>query len=70
MTASTKALYTSMATIFNGETTPEVTLIAKAAVYAEMLSGKLNPQIAFMTGKIKFEGNLPFLISLGSLNQK
>ncbi len=56
-------------TVFNGVDTPEVTIIAKAPDYAMINSGKLNPQMAMMTGKIKFEGSLPFLMTLGSLNQ-
>lgn len=57
------------ATVFNEVDTPEVTIIAKASDYALIQSGKLNAQMAMMTGKVKFTGSLPFLMTLGSLNQ-
>lgn len=56
-------------TVFNGVENPEVTIIAKASDYALVQQGKMNPQMAMMTGKVKFEGSLPFLMTLGSLNQ-
>lgn len=56
-------------TTFNEVDTPEVTVIAKASDYALVQTGKLNPQMAMMTGKVKFTGSLPFLMTLGSLNQ-
>jgi hypothetical protein len=55
------------ATTFNGVDTPEVTVIAKASDYALIQQGKMNPQMAMMTGKVKFEGSLPFLMTLSSL---
>lgn len=55
-------------TIFNGATDPTVKVMAKIADYSQVLSGKLNPQMAFMTGKVKFEGSMPFLMLLGTLN--
>jgi putative sterol carrier protein len=33
-----------------------------------MLSGELNGQMAFMTGKLKFEGSLPLLMQVGALS--
>lgn len=56
-------------TIFNGTSEPAVTLKAKASDYAAIQSGKMNGQMALMTGKLKFEGSLPFLMVLSSLNQ-
>jgi putative sterol carrier protein len=54
-------------TIFNGTTDPAVKVMSKLADYSQVVSGKLNPQMAFMTGKVKFEGSMPFLMLLGSL---
>ncbi len=54
-------------TVFNGVETPEVTLMMKAADYAKILSGELNSQMAFMTGKLKFKGDMNFLMKLGAL---
>ena len=56
------------ATTFNGVENPEVTIIAKASDYSLIQQGKMNPQMAMMTGKVKFEGSLPFLMSLTSLS--
>ena len=54
-------------TIFNNVETPEVTLIMQAEDFAKVLSGELNSQMAFMTGKLKFKGDMGFLMKLGSL---
>lgn len=54
-------------TVFNGVETPEVTLMMKADDFAKILRGELNSQMAFMTGKIKFKGDMNFLMKLGSL---
>lgn len=53
-------------TIYGGSDTPEVTLRMKAEDYRSMVEGKLNGQMAFMTGKLKFEGSLPFLMQLAA----
>lgn len=55
-------------TIFNGSTEPEVVLRMTVDDYAAMVKGTLNGQMAFMTGKLKFEGSLPLLMQLGALN--
>lgn len=54
--------------IFGGTEEPAVTLRMKADDYLAMMSGKLNGQMAFMTGKLKFDGSLPLLMQLGALN--
>ena len=56
------------ATVFAGETEPEVTLRMTSDDYAAMLRGDLNGQTAFMVGKLKFEGSLPLLMQVGSLS--
>jgi putative sterol carrier protein len=55
-------------TVFNGTDDPSVKVMAKLADYAQVVTGKLNAQMAFMTGKVKFDGSMPFLMLLGSLN--
>lgn len=56
-------------TVFNGVAEPAVKIKAKASDYAAVMEGKLNTQMAFLTGKVKFEGSMPFLMVLSSLNQ-
>lgn len=56
------------ATVFGGQEEPAVTLQMTAGDYADMMSGKLNGQMAFMTGKLKFEGSLPLLMQVGALS--
>ena len=56
------------AIIFGNGQDPSVTLRMKAEDYLAMMSGKLNGQMAFMTGKLKFDGSLPLLMQLAALN--
>ncbi|HEU5100884.1 MAG TPA: SCP2 sterol-binding domain-containing protein [Roseiflexaceae bacterium] len=56
------------ATIFGGQEEPAVTLRMTNDDYRSMLSGELNGQMAFMTGKLKFEGSLPLLMQVGALS--
>lgn len=56
------------ATSFGGSEDPEVTLRMNADDYQAMVRGDLNGQMAFMTGKLKFEGSLPLLMQIGSLS--
>ncbi len=56
------------ATIFGGQPEPAVTLQMTTEDYRAMLSGELNGQMAFMTGKLKFEGSLPLLMQVGALS--
>lgn len=53
--------------VFNGAPSPEVTLMMSAADYGQILSGDLNSQMAFMTGKLKFKGDMNLLMKLGTL---
>ncbi len=55
-------------TIFGGASEPEVTLRMTADNYEAMMRGDLNGQMAFLTGKLKFEGNLPLLMQIGALS--
>ena len=47
---------------------PEVTLHMTADDYVAMMRGELNGQMAFLTGKLKFDGNLPLLMQVGALS--
>lgn len=53
--------------VFGGQEEPEVTLRMDAEDYVAMMRGELNSQMAFITGKLKFEGSLPLLMNLGGL---
>ena len=55
-------------TIFGEQAEPAVTLRMTNEDYRAMLSGELNGQMAFMTGKLKFEGSLPLLMQVGALS--
>lgn len=54
--------------VLSGADEPEVTLRMTTSDYADMMRGQLNGQMAFMTGKLKFEGSLPLLMKLGTLS--
>jgi hypothetical protein len=53
--------------IFNGQAEPALTVMMSNDDYQAMLSGELNSQMAFLTGKLKFEGSLPLLMQIGAL---
>lgn len=53
-------------TVYGGEAAPEVTVRMNASDYAALMDGTLNSQMAFMTGKLKFDGSLPFLMQLAA----
>lgn len=56
------------AIIFGNTEDPALTVRMAADDYLAMMSGKLNGQMAFMTGKLKFDGSLPLLMQLAALN--
>jgi len=63
------------AAIANGELTvaegrhesPQLTLSASAADYVDISTGKLNGQLAFMTGKLTATGNLGLAIKMNNI---
>jgi len=52
---------------FNNAATPKTVIKMKLSEYADMQTGKLNGQEAFMTGKLKVEGDLGFLMQIGQM---
>ncbi|TAK33846.1 MAG: SCP2 sterol-binding domain-containing protein [Chloroflexota bacterium] len=56
--------------VTEGRTTnPRVTITTDAQVYVDLVSGKLNPMTAFMSGKVKLDGDLGLVMRLGPLFQ-
>ncbi len=53
--------------VFSNQPEPTLTMRMTADDYQAMLRGDLNGQMAFMTGKLKFEGSLPLLMQIGAL---
>jgi hypothetical protein len=53
---------------FNDATAPRTVIKMKVADYVAMQEGRLNGQEAFMTGKMKVEGDLGFLMQIAALN--
>jgi putative sterol carrier protein len=52
---------------FGGAAQPRCTIKMKLPEFLDMQTGKLNGQEAFMTGKLKFEGDLGFLMQISAL---
>lgn len=46
---------------------PKATVRMDAGDYADMVSGKLNPMMAFMSGKVKVEGDLNSVMKVQSV---
>ena len=44
-----------------------MTLIASADAFQSLLEGDLNPTMAFMTGKLKVEGDMGMAMKLGGV---
>ncbi|MFO7169126.1 MAG: SCP2 sterol-binding domain-containing protein [Chloroflexota bacterium] len=54
--------------VFGGQEQPAVTLKMTTEDYRAMMSGELNGNMAFMLGKLTFEGSLPLLMQVGALS--
>lgn len=46
---------------------PNITITMKEGDYLDMINGKLNGQVAFMTGKLKIAGDMGLALKLQSL---
>lgn len=46
---------------------PNITITMKDSDYLELVEGKLNGQMAFMTGKLKIKGDMGLAMKLNSL---
>ena len=53
--------------VFNGASQPSLKIAGSSADLAKIATGELNGPTAFMQGKIKFEGDMAFGLSLGSI---
>lgn len=53
---------------FNNAVMPKAVIKMKLVEYLAMQAGKFNGQEAFMTGKLRFEGDLAFLMQIAALN--
>jgi hypothetical protein len=53
---------------FNNAATPRTVMQMKLADYIAMGEGRLNGQEAFMTGKMKIQGDMGFLMQIAALN--
>lgn len=49
-----------------GDDVADVTLIADVDTFKGILSGDVNPTMAFMTGKLKIDGSMGLAMQLGS----
>ncbi|MDZ4095540.1 MAG: SCP2 sterol-binding domain-containing protein [Paracoccaceae bacterium] len=50
-----------------GDDEAEVTLTADAEVFQAILSGEMNPTMAFMTGKLSVDGAMGLAMKLGAV---
>ena len=44
--------------------TPNITITMAAQDYLDMINGKLNPQMAFMGGKLKIKGDMSLALKM------
>ncbi len=49
-----------------GDDEADVTMIASAETFQGIIEGDVNPTMAFMTGKLKVEGNMGMAMKLGA----
>ncbi|MGY6547702.1 MAG: SCP2 sterol-binding domain-containing protein [Roseinatronobacter sp.] len=49
-----------------GDEDADITMIASAETFQGILEGDVNPTMAFMTGKLKINGNMGMAMKLGA----
>ncbi len=50
-----------------GESDAKCTITMASGDFVDLMNGKLNPQMAFMSGKLKVAGDMGLALKLGSL---
>lgn len=58
---------TNTGKVYAGDDQADCTITMTSADFVAMVAGKLNPQMAFMTGKVKVAGNMGLALKLGDL---
>src|SRR5688572_15234215 len=53
--------------VTQGDGTAKCTITIAAKDFLDVINGKLNPQMAFMSGKLKVAGDMGLALKLGSL---
>jgi putative sterol carrier protein len=53
-------------TLFAGHESPDVTLRMKLPDYVALARGELSGQVAYLVGKMRFSGSLPFLLKVAT----
>jgi putative sterol carrier protein len=56
-----------MEVCFGGAETPRTVMKAKIEDYIAIGQGKLNGQEAFMTGRVRVEGDMAFMMQIAAL---
>ena len=49
---------------------PSITICMTAQDYLDMATGKLNGQLAFMTGKLKLKGDMALAVKMNTMFEK
>lgn len=58
---------TTPPTVSNDDNEADVTLIISEENFEGLMDGSLNPQMAFMMGKLKIDGDMSLALKLGDL---
>ncbi|MBL4800670.1 MAG: SCP2 sterol-binding domain-containing protein [Emcibacter sp.] len=58
---------TTPPTVSNEDNEADVTLIISEENFEGLIDGSLNPQMAFMMGKLKIDGDMSLALKLGEL---
>ena len=54
-------------TVTQGDGDADVTITASPEVFSELMAGELNPTSAYMSGKLKIDGDMGFAMKLASM---